>query len=373
VYTEREPLAMTTELIRYENITKRYGDVVAAHDVSFTVSEGEFLALLGPSGAGKTTLLRILAGFEDVTEGRIILNGEDITGVPPHKRDTGMVFQDYALFPHMSVKDNIAFGLKRHGFTNIESRIEEGLEMMEMSGMGDRKPTELSGGQQQRVATARAIAIEPSVLLMDEPLGALDKKLREQLQVDLKNLQQELGITTIYVTHNQTEALTMADRILIMNEGEIEQQGSPTEIYQNPATEFVADFIGDTNFLQGEFEALEPTPTFVLSEGQRIRINPETINGSHDKDFLRTFIRPEKITIHADPSDSVDDGETNVVHGVITDRLFLGSKIRYFVTAGGNELIVEAQTEDTSAIYEQDQEVALEWEVADTRAVRNES
>jgi len=357
---------MSSDLIRYENVTKRFGDVTAAEDISFTVKESEFLALLGPSGAGKTTLLRLLAGFENVSEGKIVLDGIDITGVPPQNRDTGMVFQNYALFPHLIVKENIAFGLKQNGFDNIDERISEVLEIMEMSGMKDRKPSELSGGQQQRVATARAIAIEPSVLLMDEPLGALDKKLREQLQVELKNLQDRLGITTVYVTHNQSEALTMADRIIVMNHGTIEQIGTPTEIYQSPKTEFVADFIGDTNFLEGEFEYDGDESRFVLKSGQQLLVNPASVDGrSNNK---KVFVRPEKISITR-PDDVTETNGQNVLSGRISEQIFLGSEIRYFVDVGDDEVLVKTQGIDSTRLFETGDEVVVKWSREDTQTV----
>ncbi|MFB6270028.1 MAG: ABC transporter ATP-binding protein, partial [Halobacterium sp.] len=265
----------TDTAIRYDGVTKEYGDLKAVNDVSFEVKDGELLALLGPSGSGKTTTLRMLAGFEKPTEGTISLAGDDVTHVPTHKRDTGMVFQDYALFPHMTVGENIAFGLKRQGFEKdeIDDRISEVLDMVDLQGFADRNPKNLSGGQQQRVATARAIAIEPEVMLMDEPLGALDKKLRDQLEVELTELQADLGITTLYVTHNQEEALTIADRIAVMNEGEIEQIAPPIEVYEEPATEFVADFIGDTNFLEGDLRETEAGDVVLEVDGTELGVN----------------------------------------------------------------------------------------------------
>lgn len=360
---------MSSELIQYESVTKRFGDVTAAEDISFEVKEGEFLALLGPSGAGKTTLLRLLAGFESVSDGRIVLDGVDITGVPPQNRDTGTVFQNYALFPHMTVKENIAFGLKQKGIKNIDERVAEVLEIMEMGGMEDRKPSELSGGQQQRVATARAIAIEPSVLLMDEPLGALDKKLREQLKVELKNLQDQLGITTVYVTHNQSEALTMADRIIVMNHGKIEQIGTPTEIYQSPETEFVADFIGDTNFLNGTFDYDDETK-FVLGNGQEIFVNPASVDGQRDN--KKAFVRPEKISITTAEDFDETSGQ-NALSGTLTEQIFLGSKVRYFVESGGNELLVETQDIDSANTFKTGDSVVVTWDSEDTQTVTADS
>ncbi|WP_188979341.1 ABC transporter ATP-binding protein [Halocalculus aciditolerans] len=344
--------------ISYENVSKRFGDITAVDDVSFDVKQGELLALLGPSGSGKTTTLRMLAGFEQPTEGNITLAGENVTRVPTHKRDTGMVFQDYALFPHMTVGKNIEFGLKRKGIEGVENeeRIAEVLRMVDLEGYEDRKPSNLSGGQQQRVATARAIAIEPEVLLMDEPLGALDKKLRDQLEVELTELQSDLGITTLYVTHNQEEALTMADRIAVMNDGHIEQIGTPMEIYEEPATEFVADFIGDTNFLDGELSADEDSVTLDVA-GEPVAVNATSTDGS------AVFVRPEKISVR---EPGYQDGSVNTVAGTVDRRLFLGSKVRYFVTVGDHELTVDDANRHSATLYDTDDEITLAWSVEDT-------
>jgi spermidine/putrescine ABC transporter ATP-binding subunit len=347
--------------IEYRNVTKRFGDITAVDDVSFEVRQGELLALLGPSGSGKTTTLRMLAGFETPTEGRITLAGRDVTTVPTHKRDTGMVFQDYALFPHMTVGENIAFGLKRKGYSSdeIDERIEEVLSMVDLSGFRDRNPPELSGGQQQRVATARAIAIEPAVLLMDEPLGALDKKLRDQLEVELVELQNELGITTLYVTHNQEEALTMADRVAVMNEGHIEQIATPTEIYEEPATEFVADFIGDTNFLEGDLSRGDA--------GLSLRLNGSDIavtDRGGDPGEQVVFVRPEKIDLEAP---GVTPSRDNAVEGTVNRVLFIGSKLRYYVDVHGQEIIAETENKHSTHRFEEGDDVVLTWDRGDTR------
>jgi len=347
--------------IEYEHVTKRFGDITAVDDVSFEVKDGELLALLGPSGSGKTTTLRMLAGFETPTEGRIMLAGRDVTTVPTHKRDTGMVFQDYALFPHMTVGENIAFGLKRKGFSGdeIDERIEEVLEMVDLAGFRDRNPPELSGGQQQRVATARAIAIEPTVLLMDEPLGALDKKLRDQLEVELVELQSQLGITTLYVTHNQEEALTMADRVAVMNEGRIEQIATPTEIYEEPATEFVADFIGDTNFLDGDLSRGE--------DGLTLRMNGSEIGVTDrggDPANQVVFVRPEKIDLMASGSTPSRD---NAIEGTVDRVLFIGSKLRYYLDVDGQEVIAETENKHSTHRFGEGDEVLLTWDRGDTR------
>ncbi|MCO8265410.1 ABC transporter ATP-binding protein [Haloferax sp. AB510] len=350
--------------IRYDNVTKQFGDVTAVDDVSFEVEDGELLALLGPSGSGKTTTLRMLAGFEQPTRGNIILANRDVTYVPPHKRDTGMVFQNYALFPHMTVEENIEFGLKQKGFekSKIDRRISEVLEMVDLSGFRDREPANLSGGQQQRVATARSLAIKPEVLLMDEPLGALDKKLRDQLEVELTELQSELDIPTLYVTHNQEEALTMADRIAVMNEGQIEQIAPPMEIYEEPATEFVAEFIGDTNFLEGDLETQNGEVRF-FTENTEITVNADSTATSGGA----VFVRPEKIDVRS--ADFYDDS-LNTFEGTIIRRLFLGSTVRYFVEANGQTLIVDDSNQHSSVLYDTDDDVVLAWSKEDTRIAR---
>lgn len=353
---------MTEEVIEYRNVSKHFGDVVAVDDVSFTVKEGELLALLGPSGSGKTTTLRMLAGFESPTTGSVFLRGTDVVGIPPHKRNTGMVFQDYALFPHMSVKGNIAFGLKRQGVSGdaIDSRVAEALRMVDLGGFEDRQPANLSGGQQQRVATARAIAIEPEVLLMDEPLGALDKKLRDQLQIELRNLQQDLGITTLYVTHNQEEALTMADRVAVMNEGRIEQIAPPTEIYDEPATEFVADFIGDTNFLRGSLSRSQDEGVYLRLDGSEIQVGESRVP---EGDAV-VFVRPEKLSVNAPGTERQDD---NALPGHIDQVVFLGSKIRYFIAADGVELVAEEENRTGKQAFDEGDEVVVTWNAVDTR------
>lgn len=337
-----------SDTIRYENVTKTYGDIRAVDDVSFSVKEGEFLAVVGPSGAGKTTILSMLAGFESPTEGRIFLDGNDVTKIPPHKRDTGTVFQDYALFPHMTVGENIAFGLKNKGYSKskISDRVTEVLKLVDLPGFEDRKPQNLSGGQQQRVATARALAIEPEVLLMDEPLGALDKKLRDQLEVKIIKLQNELDITTLYVTHNQEEALKMADRIAVMNKGKIEQIGPPEEIYNEPSTKFVADFVGNTNFIDSSaLEEINPVP--VKADGAGSRKSSGQQEG---------FVRPERLSIKARDY----DGPNPSVPAVIDQVIFVGSKTQYHVTSLGSEFVVEVQnTSSESGSFSKGEEVSL--------------
>ncbi len=255
--------------IRLTTLSKRFNEVVAVDAISLTIESGEFFSLLGPSGCGKTTTLRMIGGFEQPTSGTIELRGKDVTGDPPDKRPVNMVFQNYALFPHLDVGDNVAFGLKRKQVpkADITRRVDEALELVHLTGYQRRKPNQLSGGQQQRVALARALVNRPNVLLLDEPLGALDLKLRKRLQVELKRIQQEVGITFVYVTHDQEEALTMSDRIAVMHHGRIEQLGTPEALYERPTTTFVADFIGTTNLLRGTVEALDDGAALVRLEG----------------------------------------------------------------------------------------------------------
>ena len=249
--TRVSPVGVKGEPIRFAGVTKRFGTTAAVDDISLEVQAGEFLSLLGPSGSGKTTLLMMVAGFDTPSSGAIHLSNRDLTHVPPNKRGVGMVFQRYALFPHMSVAENVAFPLKMRGVPkpDMDRRVQAALGLVRLDGYGARKPSQLSGGQQQRVAVARALVFEPAVMLMDEPLGALDKKLREELQIEFKTLHQKLGLTILYVTHDQEEAMTMSDRIAVMNHGRIEQVGTPLEIYGSPASRFVADFVGKMNFL----------------------------------------------------------------------------------------------------------------------------
>lgn len=347
---------MSEAKIRLENVSKRYDDTVAVDDVSLSVADGEFLALLGPSGSGKSTTLRMLAGFEQPSSGTISLDGERLDGVPPHKRDTSMVFQDYALFPHMSVRENVSFGLKRQGVDReeIDRRVDDALDLVDMKGFKDRSPGTLSGGQQQRVATARSLATEPEVLLLDEPLGALDKKLRDQIKVDFARLQDRLDITTVYVTHNQDEALTMADRIAVMDKGHLEQVGTPTEVYESPETRFVSDFIGDANFIEGTLSRRDGQ-TVLSAHGTELAVAD---NGDQDTGVV--FVRPEKMTIAAEP------GEENALTGTVEQVLYVGSKQRYYVAVDGTEYVVDV---DTELSFAEGESVSINWAQADTRLV----
>jgi len=283
---------MTSATIRLDNVTKTFdGRVLAVDGVTLDIAAGEFFSLLGPSGCGKTTSLRMIAGFELPDSGRVHVAGQDITDLPVHKRDMGMVFQSYALFPHRTVAENVAFGLRMREVPKpeIERRVKAALAQVALTGLEERKPGQLSGGQQQRVALARALVVEPRVLLCDEPLGALDRKLRQQMQFELKELQKRLGVTLVFVTHDQEEALAMSDRIAVMNHGKVEQVGAPTEIYERPRTRFVADFIGEINILEegGRARALRPEKIRLVSDGARVSGTVETANFLGGSTLLR--------------------------------------------------------------------------------------
>jgi ABC-type Fe3+/spermidine/putrescine transport system ATPase subunit len=287
---------MTSATIKLDNVTKIFdGRVLAVDGVTLDIAAGEFFSLLGPSGCGKTTSLRMIAGFELPDSGRVHVAGRDITDLPVHKRDMGMVFQSYALFPHRTVAENVAFGLRMREVAKpeIERRVKAALSQVALTGLEERKPGQLSGGQQQRVALARALVVEPPVLLCDEPLGALDRKLRQQMQFELKELQKRLGVTLVFVTHDQEEALAMSDRIAVMNHGKVEQIGAPTEIYERPRTRFVADFIGEINILEepGRARALRPEKIRLVQDGARISGTVETANYLGGSTLLRVSVR----------------------------------------------------------------------------------
>jgi putrescine transport system ATP-binding protein len=308
-------------LIRFEAITKRFGDFTAVDAISLDIYEREFFALLGPSGCGKTTLMRMLAGFETPSEGRILLAGEDISAVPPHRRPVNMMFQSYALFPHMNVAQNIAFGLKQDGLPkgDIETRVSEMLIMVKLEPFAKRKPEQLSGGQRQRVALARSLAKRPKVLLLDEPLGALDKKLREETQFELMDLQEKLGMTFLIVTHDQEEAMTVADRIAVMNHGRFEQIAPPSVIYEEPSSRYVAGFIGDVNLLEGELQA-DTLDTRLVSAHVPGPIPVEGENLTAGKASLA--IRPEKMRIALE--EPADDPAFAKVSGTVWDIGYMG-------------------------------------------------
>jgi spermidine/putrescine transport system ATP-binding protein len=316
--------------------------VTAVAGVDLQIAEGEFFSLLGPSGCGKTTTMRMIAGFEEPTRGEIRLHGQDVTGVPPNKRDINMVFQSYALFPHMNVFENVAFGLRRKGVAKAEitSRVAEMLAIVDLTGREQRRPRELSGGQQQRVALARALVNHPRALLLDEPLGALDLKLRQAMQVELKRIQREVGITFVYVTHDQNEALTMSDRIAVMNEGRVEQLGSPREIYEHPATRFVAGFIGTSNLLTGKVTGTGADGAQVGAGPQERLVLPVAERQLTVGDSVEFTVRPEKISLSADRP---GDGGCQL-RGTVTEVVYLGTSTNFNVTTStGAEVVVFVQ------------------------------
>jgi spermidine/putrescine transport system ATP-binding protein len=317
--------------IQLDRVAKRFGEVTAVDEVTLDIAAGEFFSLLGPSGCGKTTTLRMIGGFELPTSGRILLRDRDVTRDPPDKRAVNMVFQHYALFPHLTVGDNIAFGPKRQGLPKdeIRRRVGEGLALVRLDGYEKRKPNQLSGGQQQRVALARALANRPNVLLLDEPLGALDLKLRRQLQVELKRIQSEVGITFIYVTHDQEEALTMSDRIAVMNAGRVEQLGTPEELYERPRTRFVADFIGTSNFLSGAIESVEGLTAVVrLAGGDRCVTEIE--RGLGVGHAVELSVRPEAVVLRA-LNGAGPTGAVGTINAAVEQAAYLGGNIQYLV------------------------------------------
>jgi spermidine/putrescine transport system ATP-binding protein len=338
--------------IALHRVTKRFGEATAVDAIDLDIPQGSFFAMLGPSGCGKTTTLRMIGGFEDPTDGRIELAGVDVTHAPPYKRDVNTVFQSYALFPHLSIEKNVAFGLERKRTSKQETRtrVHEALELVELHGMAKRKPSQLSGGQQQRVALARAIVNRPRALLLDEPLGALDLKLRKQLQLELSRIQREVGITFVHVTHDQDEAMSMADTIAVMNEGRIEQLGAPSELYERPATAFVAQFLGACNLLDGELITRHADLVeLVTPEGAHIRV-PSAQAAGLDSANVRVGVRPEKLTLQP-ASDAPSSNGANALRGTITDASFLGAMTQYVVrTASGQELLAVAQNDGNAGL-----------------------
>jgi spermidine/putrescine transport system ATP-binding protein len=323
---------VTRDDVRLVEVTKRFEDVVAVDSLSLEIESGSFFALLGPSGCGKTTTLRMIGGFEEPTEGAIFLGAREVSGLPAYKRDVNTVFQSYALFPHLSVFENVAFGLRRRSVRGemLRGRVEEMLRIVGLEGMGKRKPRQLSGGQQQRVALARALVNKPQVLLLDEPLGALDLKLRKQMQLELKAIQHDVGITFVHVTHDQEEAMTMADRIAVMNQGRIEQLGTPTELYETPATAFVAGFLGVSNLIPGTVSGPD---TVRLRGGPEVRVNPTVLSGRTGE--VAVGIRPEKIEL--------GNGQANSLDGRVAEQAYVGVATQYIVDTDCGRLTVYRQ------------------------------
>jgi spermidine/putrescine transport system ATP-binding protein len=335
---KQQPATQGTADVRLDQVTKRFDDVVAVDDISLEIERGSFFALLGPSGCGKTTTLRMIGGFEEPTEGTIYLGDEPVSGKPPYKRDVNTVFQSYALFPHLTIFENVAFGLRRRGFRGqeVRGRVTEILRLVGLSGMEKRKPRQLSGGQQQRVALARALVNKPRVLLLDEPLGALDLKLRKQMQLELKAIQHDVGITFVHVTHDQEEAMTMADGIAIMNAGRIEQLGTPTDLYEQPKTAFVAGFLGISNLLPGSVAGPD---TVRLDEGTTVRVPKEALNGRTG--HVAVGVRPEKIRL--------GHGEENKLTGRLLETAYVGVATQYVLETKAGNVSVYVQNSEPGA------------------------
>jgi spermidine/putrescine transport system ATP-binding protein len=346
--------------IALEGVSKGFGKVAAVRDVNISIAEGEFFSLLGPSGCGKTTSLRMIAGFEQPDAGRIVLQGEDVTNVRPNRRPVNMVFQHYALFPHMSVYDNVAFGLKVKHVPKAEhrERVEEILRVVSLEGLDKRRARQLSGGQQQRVALARALVNRPAALLLDEPLGALDVKLRKHMQLELKRIQHSLGTTFVYVTHDQEEALAMSDRIAVMNGGLVEQTGSPREIYERPATAFVADFIGSLNAFDLRIDELVGRNA-VMRLAEDARIVVPVAGGHKPGETLRAAVRPERVQIATAGSAPLDGGSR--VDGTIAEVVFLGMYLQYHVDTQAGRLVSHRLADETQQL-ETGARVTLSWE-----------
>jgi spermidine/putrescine transport system ATP-binding protein len=351
--------------VRLVDVVKRFGDVFAVDHIDLEVHDGEFFSLLGPSGCGKTTTLRMIGGFEEPTSGLIELQGEDVTWLPPFKRNVNTVFQNYALFPHLTIYENVAFGLRRRNVPDrdVRSRVTEMLALVELPGYEKRKPTQISGGQAQRVALARALINRPAVLLLDEPLGALDLKLRKQMQVELKRIQQEVGITFIYVTHDQEEAMTMSDRIAVMNRGRYEQLGDPEGLYERPATPFVAGFLGVSNLLPGMVQGKDDRyATVKLADDTLIRAPSAMVDGRTD---ISVGVRPEKIRLREPAETDPTPTGHNQLRGVVRDASYLGVSTQYQVEArGGARLTVYEQNVERATraeLWAPGEEVLLTW------------
>ena len=353
--------------VQFKNIQKSYdGETLVVKNLNLDIKEGEFLTMLGPSGSGKTTCLLMLAGFETSTHGEIILNGRPINNVPPHKRNIGMVFQNYALFPHMTVRENLAFPLKVRKFSNseIDSKIWKALEMVQLEGFQNRRPMQLSGGQQQRVAVARALVFEPNLVLMDEPLGALDKQLREQMQYEIKHIHESLGVTIVYVTHDQSEALTMSNRIAVFNDGIIQQLASPESLYEAPENAFVAQFIGENNTLRGRVSDLSgSTCKVTLQNGHSIdalAVNVDSVGCE-----TTISLRPERVFINP-----IGNTCKNLVEAQVLELIYLGDHIRSRVNVcGHDDFIVKVPNSADHAQLRPGDTVRVGWHVDDARAL----
>ncbi|MFH9225889.1 ABC transporter ATP-binding protein [Streptomyces lydicus] len=354
--------------VRLQGISKTYGSFTAVHPLDLTVPTGSFFALLGASGCGKTTTLRMIAGLEEPTTGTVELSGQDVTVLPPYKRQVNTVFQNYALFPHLDIHENVAFGLRRRGIKSVKKQVEEMLDLVQLGPMARRKPQQLSGGQQQRVAVARALINHPQVLLLDEPLGALDLKLRRQMQLELKRIQTEVGITFVHVTHDQEEAMTMADTVAVMNGGRVEQLGAPADLYENPATTFVANFLGTSNLIEAEVVEAGGEELLLKAAGGKLRLPAARCSASaRTGEKVLAGVRPEKVALrHTDDAGSVPEGH-NRLSGRIKDASFIGVSTQYVVEVPGlGELAVYEQNIERDGRLVPGAEIVLHWSPAHT-------
>jgi putative spermidine/putrescine transport system ATP-binding protein len=353
-------------MVKFDKVQKSYdGETLVVKDLNLDIAKGEFLTMLGPSGSGKTTSLMMLAGFEPATHGEIFLNGRPINNVPPHKRNIGMVFQNYALFPHMTVAENLAFPLQVRNLSkaDIETKVSRVLDMVRLKGLDNRKPAQLSGGQQQRVAVARSLVFDPEIVLMDEPLGALDKQLREQMQFEIKRIHRTLGVTVVYVTHDQTEALTMSDRVAVFNDGIIQQLSDAKELYDKPANSFVAQFIGENNKLSGVITAVKGDGcTVKLDSGEMIKATKVVSGGVGTRTTLS--IRPERVELN--PSSKID----NVIQATVKELVFLGDHMRLrMVAAGLDDFVVKVPHKSSDHLIAEGKNTKIGWQAEDCRAL----
>ncbi len=354
-------------LVRFDDIQKSYdGETLVIKSLNMDVERGEFLTMLGPSGSGKTTCLMMLAGFEPATHGQIFLNGNPINFLPPHKRGIGMVFQNYALFPHMTVAENLSFPLevRKIGKSQREERVKKALDMVQLGEFGDRRPVQLSGGQQQRVAVARALVFDPELVLMDEPLGALDKNLREQMQYEIKHIHESLGVTVVYVTHDQSEALTMSSRIAVFKDGIIQQLAPPADLYERPMNAFVANFIGENNRLRGDLLAVEgDTCQVKLNNGDVVQAN--NINTSESDRRATLSLRPERVTVNPE-----EGSLPNIFDAQIEELIYLGDHIRTRANVCGNtDFVVKIPNSSSHAALQTGTKIRVGWGVEDCRAL----
>jgi len=360
-------MAETEPVVQVENVQKSYdGEILGVKDFNLDVAAGEFVTMLGPSGSGKTTCLMMLAGFEPITNGNINLKGKPINNVPPHKRGIGMVFQNYALFPHMTVAENLAFPLevRKMGKSEREAKVKQILDMVQLGEFGNRRPMQLSGGQQQRVALARSLVFEPRLVLMDEPLGALDKKLREQMQYEIKHIHERIGITVVYVTHDQSEALTMSNRIAVFNDGKIQQISSPDILYEKPENAFVANFIGENNQLKGKVKSINGKNCVVTTDKGDDIISLK-INVNSVGDSSTVSLRPERVEIN-----STEGNFENSFNAKVKELIYLGDHIRTRVEVCGNDqFIVKVPNSYKGANLKEGASVKLSWKASDSRAL----